>query len=83
MSPASGSKLLRVHNMLLVTEVNGGFPEQGLSQHMVSSKSKSACSYSSSSPETFNYLQEMSAQPEQKWMAFQSINWVNATEVLA
>lgn len=35
MSPASGSKLLRVHNMLLVTEVNGGFPEQGLSQHMV------------------------------------------------
>lgn len=55
MPPASGSKLLYVRNAtLFVTEVNGGFPEQGLSQHMVWLKSKSACGYSSTSPETLN-----------------------------
>lgn len=67
MPPASGSKLLHVRNsMSLVTEVISGFPEQGLRQLMVWLKSKCACGYSSTSPETLNYFSRVSAQLEQK-----------------
>lgn len=68
MPPASGSKLLRVRNStLLVTDVSGGFPEQGLSQHMAWAKSNSAGSFSSTSPENFNFS-GVRAQPEQNWV---------------
>lgn len=71
----SMSKLLQSFFFLskLVTEIKGGFPEQGLSQHMVWSKSKSACSYSSSSPETLNHFQWDECPARNGWNSIQLV----------
>lgn len=65
--------------LLLVTEVKGGFPEQGLSVNTWSGwRANLLTVIPALVQRPWTTFSEMSAQPEQKWMEFHSINWVNA-----